>query len=462
MTWFAIVLSVLVYHLIECALITLEHGMFALLSKSQRVDGKEMVRPNGWLLLKLLAGFATACKYALSVIFMLIAVTFNPSLILALVVGYLIGGYLCCELKMNQQLLGDRFLESSTYGLSSFKWWIRHSPHEHYVVVMGVLTFPTALFTGYALIHNSCYYLHPGQHSPSNVIDTHQPGGRISNRAAPFVGGWFADWCAFENEPTNKLSVQQSLGVFYGFLAVTAAIMLLAKRYKAVFNFLRKEVVKGRSLTNGEVIMAGGVGCLLIFNFAFWYNRYTFMIMNGELYLGWLKGTDRQPWFFATQVSGRLLDVSLGLLMIPVAKNTVLQQLLGISYDGAITFHKTMGWIFVMITIAHVGVYMKSAHLDEVKGGQSLFSHMFNCPDKNLQATGIKQSAWGQGSWKPVMGSYGTLFMIPPILLAFPVVRRQFYNIFYFSHLFLHVSIVFLWLHAPSDFYYMLPAIGKY
>ena len=59
-------------------------------------------------------------------------------------------------------------------------------------------------------------------------------------------------------------------------------------------------------------------------------------------------------------------------------------------------------------------------------------------------------------------GAIGTVLMVPPILLSFPYVRHHFYNLFYYSHLFLHVGIVFLWLHAFSDLYYMMPSIGLY
>jgi hypothetical protein len=68
----------------------------------------------------------------------------------------------------------------------------------------------------------------------------------------------------------------------------------------------------------------------------------------------------------------------------------------------------------------------------------------------------------GIGNWMVAMGTIGTILMVPPILLSFPFIRNRFYNLFYFSHLFLHVGIVFLWLHASSDLYYMMPAIGLY
>lgn len=60
------------------------------------------------------------------------------------------------------------------------------------------------------------------------------------------------------------------------------------------------------------------------------------------------------------------------------------------------------------------------------------------------------------------MGTIGTIIMVPPILLSVPYVRNKFYNLFYYSHLLFHVAIVFLWLHASSDLYYMMPAIGLY
>ena len=97
LTWFAVVTSVVVYHLLEYALLILQHGMLALLSQSQEKESDAIVRPNGWLILKMITSFIIACKYGLSLFFMMIAMSFNPSLFLALVIGYLIGGYACCE-----------------------------------------------------------------------------------------------------------------------------------------------------------------------------------------------------------------------------------------------------------------------------------------------------------------------------------------------------------------------------
>jgi Ferric reductase like transmembrane component len=75
--------------------------------------------------------------------------------------------------------------------------------------------------------------------------------------------------------------------------------------------------------------------------------------------------------------------------MLPVSKNSVLQLLLGISYTGAMCFHKLMGWFFVIVAVVHVSVYMKSASMDPY---QSLLSHMFNIKDQKEPI----EKAWGK------------------------------------------------------------------
>lgn len=81
--------------------------------------------------------------------------------------------------------------------------------------------------------------------------------------------------------------------------------------------------------------------------------------------------------------------------MLPVSKNSVLQLLFGISYTGAIGFHKLMGWFFVIVSVIHVGVYMKAASMDSM---QSLESHMFNTYDPNFAAMmpGYTMKEWGK------------------------------------------------------------------
>ena len=80
--------------------------------------------------------------------------------------------------------------------------------------------------------------------------------------------------------------------------------------------------------------------------------------------------------------------------MLPVSKNSVLQLLLGISYTGAMGFHKLMGWFFVIVSVVHVGVYLKSASVDPE---HSLVQHMFNMHDEQSKASmPMSVKSWGE------------------------------------------------------------------
>jgi Ferric reductase like transmembrane component len=73
--------------------------------------------------------------------------------------------------------------------------------------------------------------------------------------------------------------------------------------------------------------------------------------------------------------------------MIPVSKNSVLQLLLGVSYTGALGFHKSMGWFFVLVSVVHVCAYIKSATFDIGKYSSKMI------PD-------VSQLPWGESRIK--------------------------------------------------------------
>ena len=58
-------------------------------------------RPIGWTQVKLLHGLLTATKYGLSLILMLVAMTYNPTLFIALFVGYWVGDFVFCDNRID-------------------------------------------------------------------------------------------------------------------------------------------------------------------------------------------------------------------------------------------------------------------------------------------------------------------------------------------------------------------------
>jgi Ctr copper transporter family len=117
MVMFAVVVNYIVRHV----LIALDRGMISALkaAKSEAptdskkesdyyetvhvngMDGVFVQRPKGWQTLKLIHSTIAAFNYGLSLMLMLVAMTFIPSLFLALFIGGVVGEYVCVDFHID-------------------------------------------------------------------------------------------------------------------------------------------------------------------------------------------------------------------------------------------------------------------------------------------------------------------------------------------------------------------------
>jgi hypothetical protein len=72
------------------------------------------------------------------------------------------------------------------------------------------------------------------------------------------------------------------------------------------------------------------------------------------------------------------------------------------------------------------------------------------------------QWGWKSGMWMISYGLWSMIVLLIIGVLSLPIIRRRFFNLFYFAHFFVFIGLFFAWLHVPSDFYYMIPGIGLY
>ena len=215
----------------------------------------------------------------------------NPTLILALCLGYAAGDILMAELHYD--------LQSGSSGLvrRTNSWWMKHSYPEHVALIAGIVTFPLSILITYALIDTACLQY---------------KNGNSAAERSPFAGSWVSDFCDFEIEPTQKKALQISLAVFYSWLAVVGVLCFLSSCNKRMFRFMHSRLPL-LGITNGEAILFVGVASLLVFNCAHWCHTFTHMLDHSAIYSYWMEKSARRPTYFVTQVTGRLLDVSLGL-----------------------------------------------------------------------------------------------------------------------------------------------------
>lgn len=122
LTWFAVLLAAMSLHILDCLLVSLRNSMITILkSEAQEISDvpgsnaavavvttdlvvQKTKRPIGWQAVKIIHGLLSGMKYGLSLLLMLVAMTFNPSLFLALVIGYLVGDYVCCDFHIDMKI----------------------------------------------------------------------------------------------------------------------------------------------------------------------------------------------------------------------------------------------------------------------------------------------------------------------------------------------------------------------
>ena len=117
LTWFVVMLAAMSLHILECVSLSLRKSMISMLLKHEGVEAvdkcedmtvvfpvEKVKRPIGWQVVKFIHGLLSGTRYGLSLLLMLVAMTFNPSLFLALFVGYIIGDYLCCDFHIDMKM----------------------------------------------------------------------------------------------------------------------------------------------------------------------------------------------------------------------------------------------------------------------------------------------------------------------------------------------------------------------
>lgn len=121
LTWFMVMFAVVVYYILKHVLLAMDKGMISALRTESEIlangskepigdyqdyhrateDGVFLERPKGWQSVKLIHSTIAAFNYGLSLMLMLVAMSFIPSLFLALFIGAAVGEYLCVDFHID-------------------------------------------------------------------------------------------------------------------------------------------------------------------------------------------------------------------------------------------------------------------------------------------------------------------------------------------------------------------------
>ena len=190
-----------------------------------------------------------------------------------------------------------------------------------------------------------------------------------------------------------------------------------ASPYNVLFRF---------GATPGELLLV--LAFLSLFGFWFWY---------------WFAGYGRiaalpLPIRLARTL-GHMTAMSMSLLVLPIARDSIWQRLFGIPFDSALRFHRVLGvWVFVSLT-SHMLVW----NIEWLRAGtwvNNVFTiYPSHSPDDFTLP--LVELAW--------------LCMLTIVLTALPYVRKRHFEWFHYTpHLFMFVFLAAL-IHAWALWYFL-------
>lgn len=171
--------------------------------------------------------------------------------------------------------------------------------------------------------------------------------------------------------------------------------------------------------------------------------------------------THRVSWHeFLGIVTGRAAAVYLGMLLLVIARRSILSDRHGLEYTKTIAFHRTAGWWIVALSLIHSFVF--SWEYFQAGGWYELLKACvpisLTCDDQDAD-----EHCWNTLGLVNGFGVVASLIVIILGVFSQEYVRRRFYNLFYFTHVTAAaIFMLFCGLHDFPMVLIMLPGLALY
>ena len=247
---------------------------------------------------------------------------------------------------------------------------------------------------------------------------------------------------------------------FYVIVAAIALVLALrgateVARSVSEFYILRKPApILDKRISLGGTLLAVWILGMVLATTAFWWPlQHDFYQVRGEA-VDWTVGTVQLA---VTGLIGHHADLCLGLLLLPVARVSLLGQTFELGQSTLLFAHKLLGYLTFVAVVAHGVTY-------------------FSWIPKFAKADGAKKNAFGvdnptlsldEGEHRGLYsflvlptGAISLVLFIILVITSLPSQRRARYNLFYYTHI-VAGSLIFVLasIHASTDFYFLLPGL---
>ncbi|KAF5651377.1 ferric reductase [Fusarium tjaetaba] len=159
-----------------------------------------------------------------------------------------------------------------------------------------------------------------------------------------------------------------------------------------------------------------------------------------------------------TGVTGHYADGLLGLLIIPVSRNSLVGQAFSVHRGTLLFAHRIIAYLFSIAVAAHGITYIVYATDGSSEGDKTKEEALATGNPTMTLSESKQRSPWF------VQTTYTGIAVFLPILAilvtSLKYIRRQHYNLFYYTHVICGIIIfVASYIHASTDFYLLLPGL---
>ena len=166
----------------------------------------------------------------------------------------------------------------------------------------------------------------------------------------------------------------------------------------------------------------------------------------------------------AIALTGHLADVTMGMVLLPVSRHSALASFLKLAPSTTYVFHMTQAYVLFGVVVTHGSLYAAWAAL--YNQNRERFRPIYPV----LNPTWLYNEVWpgntsALGTWRASLiftGSVSSLIMLAMFLTSFPIIRRKYFNVFYFTHLLGIIAVIVICLHASTMFYCTIPGFSMW
>ena len=255
--------------------------------------------------------------------------------------------------------------------------------------------------------------------------------------------------------------------VWYSWLSLSVTLLALRAFHPGIRRSLARHIIHqqipmiGKSFTISGMLIVSWILSLYGIIIGIWWLRLEDYFIARGLAAGISKGNRRVA---AIALTGHFADVTMGMVLLPVARNSALSSFFRLSASTTFAFHMIQAYVLFALVLIHGLMY--ASWVAVFNEDQSLYRFVFPV----LNPTYFYHEVWpgGRGPleiWRASIiftGLTASLIMIAMFLTTFPEIRRKHFNLFYFTHLLSIVAVIVVCLHASTMFYCTAPGLAMW